>query len=119
MRTIKEIWEELHQHPDVVTVTLWTKQDVIKQLEDLYDDEDFNRISDIIVDENKERFASTIRNFEGSAYDYNSWTDELDWVEKEKNKIFADDSENYDNALKDFVKSNPFLNGEYLVESNN
>lgn len=92
MRTIKEIWEELQQHPDVVTVTLWTKENVIEQLQVL-DDEDLNRVSDIIVEKNKERIARAIRNFEGNNYEYGCWTDDLDWIEEEKNKIFADDSE--------------------------
>jgi hypothetical protein len=92
MRNIKEIWKELEQHPDFVTGTLWTKENVIDQLEDL-EDEDLNRVVDILVEKNKKRFGNIIEQFEGNAYEYGCWTDDLDWIEEEKNKIFADDSE--------------------------
>lgn len=92
MRTIKEIWKELEQHPDFVTGTLWTKENVIDQLQDL-EDEDLTRVVDILVEKNKKRFGNAIDRFEGGAYDYGCWTDYIEWVEEEKKKIFADDSE--------------------------
>ena len=95
MRTIKEIWNELENHPDYVTGTVWTKQAVISMIEEYADDEDFNRISELFFEENKIKISNRISEFEATAYDYgSSWTEGIDdLIEKGSKKIFADDSE--------------------------
>ena len=62
------------------------------ELDDL-EDEDLTRVVDILVEKNKKRFREIIDQFEGGAYEYGCWTDDLDWIEEEKNKIFVDHSE--------------------------
>lgn len=95
MKTIKELWKELQQHPDFVTGTLHTKQDVTNILEYKYeDDEDFMRVLDLFVEENKHKISVIIDNFYVVDYDYGHWSDNLgDLIEKGKEKIFSDDSE--------------------------
>jgi hypothetical protein len=95
MRTINEIWQELQNHPDFATGTVWTKQNVIDQLEGYADDEDFNRISELFYEENKSNIISRIANFEATAYDYGChWTEGIeDLIEEGSQKIFSYDSE--------------------------
>lgn len=94
MRDIKELWRELQQHPDYVTGTVWTKQNIVDTLQDHLDDEDFNRVSELFVDENKEHIALVIGDFECSNYEYGSWVDNMyDLIESGTKKIFAYDEE--------------------------
>jgi hypothetical protein len=94
MKTITELWNELQNHPDYVTGSLWTKQSIVNLLEDHVDDEDFNRISELFVDENKKDIAFKIRQFEDDNYEYGSWHHEIeDLIEEGSKKIFAYDSE--------------------------
>lgn len=94
MRDINEIWKELENHPDYVTGTLWTKQNIVDTLQDHIDDEDFNRVSELFVDENKEHIALVIGSFEESNYECGSWVDDMeDLIESGTKKIFSYDSE--------------------------
>jgi hypothetical protein len=94
MRTIDEIWKELQQHPDYVTGTYWSKQNIAETLQDNLDDEDFNRISELFVEENKEIIGLVIDSFEERNYEYGSWVNDMeDLIEKGTKKIFAYDSE--------------------------
>jgi hypothetical protein len=94
MKDIKELWKEIQQHPDYVTGTLWTKQNIAETIEDNLDDEDFSRISELFVEENKEHIASVIDSFEERNYEYGSWVDDMeDLIERGTKKIFAYDSE--------------------------
>lgn len=95
MKTIKELWIELQQHPDFVTGRIHTKQTVCNDLEFICDeDEDFSRIVELFVDENKKEIAQIIDNFECENYQYCSWTDNAeDLIEEGSKKIFSYDSE--------------------------
>jgi hypothetical protein len=94
MKTILELWEEIQQHPDFVTGRIHTKDDVRETLESHIDEEDFNRISELFVEENKEQIAGEIDSFELDNYQYCSWVDNLeDLIETGTKKIFAYDSE--------------------------
>ena len=95
MRTINEIWKELQQHPDFVTGRIHTKQTVCNDLEFICEeDEDFSRIVELFVDENKTKIADAIDSFECDGYQYCSWTDNAEeLIEAGKQKIFSYDSE--------------------------
>ena len=100
MKTIDELWKEIENHPDFVTGRVHTKQDVVNHLEEYLDDEDFNRISELFVDENKFKIAEIIDNFELGNYEYCSWSSNMDdLIEEGKRKIFSYDEE------KDLVES--------------
>ena len=93
MRDIKEIWIELQEHPDFITGRIHTKQHIVERLEDYVDDEDFSRIAELFVDENKTKIADEIDNFECDNYQYGTWIDNLgDLIEVGTKKIFAYDS---------------------------
>jgi hypothetical protein len=95
MRNINDIWTELQEHPDFVTGRIHTKQSVTEILEYKYeDDEDFMRVLDLFVQENKTKIADVIDNFYAIDYEYGHWSNEMDdLIENGKQKIFADDSE--------------------------
>ena len=94
MRTINEIWKELQQHPDFVTGRIHLKSSIVEILEDRLDDEDFNRISELFVEENKTEIANRIDAFELDNYEYGSWMDNMDdLIETGTQKIFSYDSE--------------------------
>jgi hypothetical protein len=94
MKTIYELWNEIQQHPDYVTGRIHIKEDIIEILEDHVDDEDFNRISKLFVEENKEKIMCVIDDFEDANYEYGSWVDNLeDLIESGTKKIFAYDEE--------------------------
>ena len=95
MKTIEQIWSELTSHPDFVTGTIHTKQNVTEILEYKYaDDEDFIRVLDLFVEENKQEISVVIDNFYVIDYEYGHWSNEMDdLIEKGKEKIFSYDSE--------------------------
>jgi len=94
MKDIKELWRELQQHPDYITGRIHIKEYIVEILEDNVDDEDFNRISELFVEENKEKIARVIDDFEDANYEYGSWVDNLeDLIEEGSKKIFSYDSE--------------------------
>jgi hypothetical protein len=96
MKNINDLWKELQQHPDFVTGTIHTKQSVTEILEYKYeDDEDFMRVLDLFVEENKHDISVVIDNFYVVDYEYGHWSNEMDdLIEKGKQKIFSDDSIN-------------------------
>lgn len=94
MRDIKELWRELQQHPEFVTGRIHTKSNIVEILEDRLDDEDFNRISELFVEENKNEIANRIDSFELDNYEYGSWMDNMDdLIESGTKKIFSYDEE--------------------------
>jgi hypothetical protein len=94
MENILDLWKELQNHPDFVTGRIHTKQSVIESLEEHLDDEDFNRVSELFVNENKFKIADVIDSFETDNYQYCSWIDNMEnLIEEGTQKIFSYDSE--------------------------
>lgn len=91
MKTIYELWDEIKKHPDYVTGSLWTVEDVASEylyaieiyLEDKIDyeeidEEEIKKYSLERVKQNVELFKDAIENFEGMSHreysiDYGSW----------------------------------------------
>jgi hypothetical protein len=94
MKDIKQLWKEIIQHPDFVAGRIHIKEDIVEILEDYVDDEDFNRISELFVEENKEKIMCVIDDFEDANYEYSSWVNNMDdLIETGTKKIFSYDSE--------------------------
>ena len=103
MKTINELWDELTNHPDYVTGSLWTVEDVASNFEcevEEYMEEklnleeigetDIEKYSLDIVKQNIEIFKNTIKEFESYSYEYCSWEitiDQLNLPEFEGNVI--------------------------------
>ena len=106
MRDIKEIWNELQQHPDFVTGRIHTKKSIVNTLDFVFEDldEDFMRITELFVDENKSKIAEIIDDFELDNYQHGSWVDNMDdLIEEGKEKIFSYDEEKI--AIEEFKKT--------------
>jgi hypothetical protein len=103
MKTINELWDELINHPDYVTGSLWTVEDVASNFEcqveeymeeklnlEEIDETDIEKYSLDIVKQNIEIFKNTINEFESYSYEYCSWEitiDKLNLPEFEANVI--------------------------------
>ena len=103
MKTINELWDELTNHPDYVTGSLWTVEDVASnfewQVEDYLeeklnleeiDETDIEKYSIDVVKQNIQIFKNTIDKFESYSYEYGTWEitiDELNLPEFEVNEI--------------------------------
>jgi hypothetical protein len=86
MKTIEQIWSELTSHPDFVTGSLWTVQDVATQIEcevesyldenqiEITSPEHLESISLSVVRQGKDNFDIMIRDWEASTYQYDSWS---------------------------------------------
>jgi hypothetical protein len=86
MRNINEIWSELTSHPDFVTGTCWTTKDVADHIEgevegyldeaqvEITSPEHLESITLSVVNQYKEQFANTIRDWESDSYKYDSWS---------------------------------------------
>ena len=103
MKTIYELWNELTNHPDYVTGSLWTIEDVASnfewQVEDYMeeklnleeiDEVDVEKYSIDVVKQNIQIFKNTIDKFESYSYKYGTWEitiDELNLPEFEVTEI--------------------------------
>jgi methionine synthase II (cobalamin-independent) len=103
MKTINELWDELTNHPDYVTGSLWTVEDVASNFEcevesyledelnlEEIDEADIEKYSLDIVKQNIEIFKNTIMEFESYSYEYGTWEitiDELNIPEFEVTEI--------------------------------
>jgi hypothetical protein len=103
MKTINELWDELTNHPEYVTGSLWTVEDVASNFEcevesyledelnlEEIDEADIEKYSLDIVKQNIEIFKNTIKEFESYSYEYGTWEitiDELNIPEFEVNEI--------------------------------
>jgi hypothetical protein len=85
MKTITELWNELRNHPDFVTGTCWTVQDIIENAECYVEDNDSVPLDEVgnhaefIIRYNKEKIANIISEWEGSCYENCSWSGEEDF----------------------------------------
>jgi hypothetical protein len=88
MRNIKDIWNELENHPDFVTGTFWEVETVADLIQwSLEQEEDYENLSDEelqlksieFVRSKKNDLAHVIRKYEGNSYEYESWTSELNF----------------------------------------
>ena len=104
MKTINELWDKVINHPDYVTGSLWTVEDVASNFEcelegylvdelnlEETDDFDIEKYSLDVVKLNKEIFKDTINKFESYSYSIGcNWEaniDELKLPEFEVNEI--------------------------------
>lgn len=104
MKTINELWDELTNHPNYVTGSLWTVEDVALNFEceveeymeeklnlEKIDEADIEKYSLDIVKQNIQIFKNTIDEFESYSYSYGCiWEaniDELNLPEFEANVI--------------------------------
>jgi hypothetical protein len=103
MKTIYELWDEIKNHPDYVTGSLWTVEDVASNFEcevesyledelnlEEIDEADIEKYSLDIVKQNIEIFKNTIMEFESYSYEYGTWEitiDELNIPEFEVTEI--------------------------------
>jgi hypothetical protein len=92
MKTINELWDELTNHPDYVTGSLWTLENVASNFEceveeymeeklnlEEIDEADIEKYSLDIVKQNIEIFKNTIDEFESYSYSYGcSWEPDID-----------------------------------------
>jgi len=92
MKTIKELWDELTNHPDYVTGSLWTVEDVASNFEcevedyleeklnlEKIDETDLEKYSLDIVKHNIPIFKNTIDKFESFSYSYGcNWEVNID-----------------------------------------
>jgi hypothetical protein len=93
MKNINEIWQELINHPDYVTGSLWTIESVAEVIEtNIEDDEEFDlhemSIEDYtkdIVTKNKSKFTDLIDDFEADCYKHDSWSSNLEYYGVELN----------------------------------
>jgi hypothetical protein len=87
MKTIYELWDELTNHPDYVTGSLWTVEDVASNFEcevedymeeklnlEKIDEADKEKYTLDIVKQNIQIFKNTIDKFESYSYSY-----DCDW----------------------------------------
>jgi hypothetical protein len=103
MKTIYELWDEIKKHPDYVTGSFYTVEDVASNIESVvedYMDEKYNpeeideadivKYSIEIVKQNKEFFKETIDSFQSYSYEFGTWEitiDEVNLPEFEVNEI--------------------------------
>lgn len=103
MKTINELWDELRNHPDYVTGSFWTVEDVASNIEfvveeymdeklnlEEIDESDIVKYSIEIVKQNKEFFKETIDSFQSYSYEFGTWEmtiDEVNLPEFEVNEI--------------------------------
>lgn len=94
MKSIDELWEELLEHPDCVTATLWSIESVAEIIETNVDDNEeyynphemtLEDCTKFIVTKNKFKFANIIDKFEEYRYEDNCWNLNLDDYELELN----------------------------------
>jgi hypothetical protein len=92
MKTINELWDELTNHPDYVTGSLWTVEGVALHFEceveeymeeklnlEEIDEADIEKYSLDIVKQNIEIFKKTIDKFESYSYSYGcNWEANID-----------------------------------------
>jgi hypothetical protein len=87
MRTIQELFNELENHPDYIYASVWTKNDVVNNINDnleeyLIDTFDYDEIdpewlektSLQFVNDNKNKIQKIINNYEEYNYVYDSWS---------------------------------------------
>jgi hypothetical protein len=83
MKTINELWDELTNHPDYVTGSLWTVEGVASNFEwqieeyieeklnlEEIDESDIEKYSLDVVKQNIQIFKKTIDKFESYSYSY-------------------------------------------------
>lgn len=103
MKTINELWAELTNHPDYVTGSFWTVEDVASNFEwqaekymeeklnlEEVDEADIEKYSIDVVKQNIQIFKNTIEEFQSYSYEFGSWEiniDELNLPEFEVNEI--------------------------------
>ncbi len=92
MKTINELWDELTNHPDYVTGSLWTVEDVASNFEcrveeymddklnlEEIDESDIVKYSLDIVKQNIQIFKNTIDKFESYSYSIGcNWEPDID-----------------------------------------
>ena len=92
MKTINELWDELTNHPDYVTGSLWTVEDVASNFEceveeymeeklnlEEIDESDIVKYSLDIVKQNIQIFKNTIDKFESYSYSIGcNWETNID-----------------------------------------
>lgn len=92
MKTIYELWNELTNHPDYVTGSLWTIEDVSSNIECEVEDYikeklnlekiegfDIEKYSLDIIKQNIQLFKNTIDKFESYSYSYDrNWEVNID-----------------------------------------
>lgn len=93
MKNINEIWQELINHPEYVTGSIWTIESVAEVIEtNIEDDEEFDllgmSIEDYtkeIVTKNKSKFTDLIDDFEADCYKHDNWISNLEYYGVELN----------------------------------
>jgi hypothetical protein len=91
MKTIDELWDDITKHPDYVTGSLWTVEDVASNFEselegylidelnlEETDEFDIEKYSLDVVKQNLEIFKNTIKEFESYSYEYGTWEITID-----------------------------------------
>lgn len=92
MKTIYELWDEIKKHPDYVTGSLWTVEDVASNFEwqaeeyieeklnlEGIDETDIEKYSIDVVKQNIQIFKNTIDKFESYSYSYGcNWDANID-----------------------------------------
>ncbi len=86
MKNISEIWQELINHPEYVTGSIWTIESVAEVIETNIEDDEFDlhgmSLEDYtkeIVTKNKSKFTDLIDDFEADCYKHDNWISNLEY----------------------------------------
>ena len=85
MKTIEQLWEEVRNHPDFVTGSLWDIEQVADQAEYFIEDvesiplDKVREVTESIVRSKKYEIAKIIDTWEYCSYEYCDWSGEKEF----------------------------------------